>query len=69
MKIPKATIRKIMKKDGDIKISDSAAEAIAEMLEKRAKSIANYAVKRAKKQGRKTVSQEDVDTYRMKFGV
>ena len=38
------------------------------MLEKKAKKIASYAVKRAKESGRKSVLEDDIDTYRIKFG-
>lgn len=67
MKISNASIKKIVKKS-DVQISDSAANAIAKLLEKKARTIAKYAVKRAKKNGRDTVLSEDVDYYRLKFG-
>ena len=65
--ISKQTIKKMVNQSG-IAISDSAAEALAGMLEKRAKKIATYAVKRAKACSRKSVLAEDIDTYRIKFG-
>ena len=68
MKITSATVKRMVSERSDIKISSSAAAAIAKALEKRAKAIAKYAVKRAKKQGRSTVLSEDIDYYRMKFG-
>ena len=67
MKISNTAIKKIVKKS-DVQISDSAATAIARLLEKKAKTIAKYAVKRAKKSGRDMVLSEDVDYYRLKFG-
>ncbi|MFI5412886.1 MAG: histone-like protein [Candidatus Micrarchaeales archaeon] len=68
MKISNKVVKKMVKERTNITISDSAAGAIARLLEKKAKSIARYAVTRAKKSGRKTVLGEDVDSYRIKFG-
>ena len=65
--IPKQAIKSMVKKSG-IAISDSAADALAQMLERKAKKIASYAVKRAKASGRKSVLEDDIDTYRIKFG-
>lgn len=68
MKISNATIKNIVNKRTRVKISADAADAIARMLEKKATSIASFAVKRAKKQKRNVVLEEDIDTYRLKFG-
>ena len=65
--ISKQTIKSMVNRNG-ISISDSAADALARMLEKKAKKIASYAVKRAKASGRKSVLEDDIDTYRIKFG-
>jgi histone H3/H4 len=65
--ISKQTIKRLVNKSG-IAISDSAADALARLLEKKAKKIASYAVKRAKDSGRKSVLEEDIDTYGIKFG-
>ncbi len=69
-KISKASIKKMVKggSNPNFIISDKAAAAIARLLEKRAKSIAKYAVKRAKSKKRNTIMEEDIDTYRLKFG-
>lgn len=69
-KISKASIKKIIKNgsDSDVIITGKAADAIARMLEKRAKLIAKYAVKRAKGKRRNTVTEEDIDAYRLRFG-
>jgi histone H3/H4 len=50
------------------KLSDKAAEAIAAVLEKKAKSIASYAVKNAKKKNRDVVLKEDIEDYMLKGG-
>jgi histone H3/H4 len=68
MGLSKNDIKRIIKKEADIRVSDAAAKAIATLLETKAKTIAKYAVNRAGKKGRRTVTAEDVDTYRLRFG-
>ncbi len=67
-KISKAAIKKLVNVTGGVVISDSAASAIADLLEKKANRIAKYAVKRAKTKKRETVIAEDIDSYRVRFG-
>lgn len=51
-----------------VKISDNAAAAIAKMLEAKAGKIARYAVKRARSRKRGTVLEEDIESYKVRFG-
>jgi len=67
-KISKATIKKIVRMHNGAKLSDKAAEAIAAVLEKKAKSIASYAVKNAKRKNRDVVLKEDIEDYMLKGG-
>jgi histone H3/H4 len=67
-KISKAAIKRLVNTSGDVVISDSAASAIAALLEKKAKRIAKYAVKRAKSKKRGTVMAEDIESYKARFG-
>ena len=67
-KISKAAVKKLVNGAGGVVISDSAASAIAALLERKAKRIARYAVKRAKSKKRDTVTEEDIDSYRVRFG-
>ena len=69
-RIPKSSIKKIIKNGSnpDIIISDSAANAIARLLEKKARRIAKYAVQRARKKRRGTITEEDIDAYKLRFG-
>jgi histone H3/H4 len=67
-KISKATIKKLVNNSGGVMISDSAAAAIANLLEKKATRIAKYAVKRAKAKKRESVIAEDIESYRVRFG-
>ena len=68
--IPKNSIKKMLKNGSnpDLIVSDKAAAAIASILEKKAKRIAKFAVKRARCQKRSTITVDDIDTYRLKFG-
>lgn len=68
--ISKASIKKLVKSGSNpnVIVSDKAAAAIAAILEKKAEKIAKYAVERAKSKKRSTVTEEDIDTYRMMFG-
>lgn len=69
IKISKATVKKLINgSGGSVVISDSAASAIALILEKKATRISKYAVKRAKANKRNTVLQEDVENYKIRFG-
>ena len=68
--ISTASIKKIIKEkyNSDVIITEKAAKAIAKALEEKARRIAKYAVKRAKDKKRATITEEDIDTYRLKFG-
>ena len=67
-KISNAMIKKLVKEQTGTTISDTAAGAIAKLLEKKAKTMAKYAVARAKKKGRATVTEDDIYSYKMQFG-
>ena len=67
-KIVKATIKRLVNRNGPIKLTDKAAGSISTILERKAKKIARYAMAQAKKNGRKTILKEDIDSYRLKFG-
>ena len=64
-KIPKTAIKKLVKSSSDAMISNDAVEAMAEMLEKRAREIAEFAVARARKKERKVILKEDIEAYRI----
>ena len=67
-KISKATIKKLVNENSGVTLNDKAAEALVEILERKAKDIADYAVKNAKKKNRKTIMAEDIDEYVVKHG-
>ena len=67
-KISKASIKKLFNGNGSVVISDSAAAALASLLEAKAKKIAKYAVKRAKAKKRGAITEEDIESYKVRFG-
>lgn len=64
MPIAKQTARRILADAGAERISDKAAETLADMLNSFAYSVAKKAVKLAKHAKRKTVSDADVKLAR-----
>ncbi|MDE1811139.1 MAG: NFYB/HAP3 family transcription factor subunit [Candidatus Micrarchaeota archaeon] len=67
-RISTGAVKKLVKDSFSISVSDSAADAIAKILEAKAKKIAKYSVKRAKSRKRAMILEEDVETYKMRFG-
>lgn len=60
VEIPLATVDRLMRKAGAKRVSEDAAQAIAEVIEERALVIAAAAVKLAEHAGRKTVRDVDI---------
>ena len=58
-------IKKIVKEKYGARITEDAVEEIAAILEKKAKNIASYAVKRALEQKRQTITEEDIEAYEL----
>ncbi|MGB9703491.1 MAG: histone [Candidatus Micrarchaeales archaeon] len=56
----KDSLKKIIKKAGIKKISDSALEELSKALERNAKEIIEIAKERAKKEKRKTITAQDI---------
>lgn len=59
--LPIAPIKRLLKNSGAARISDEAAQELAEVLEQIGEDIARDASKLAKHAGRKTVKAEDID--------
>ncbi len=68
-KIPAQTIKKIIKQDFGLQITDDAAVAFARVLGKKAEVISKFAVKNAKKEKRNKVTRKDIEDYVMKKGL
>lgn len=67
--IPNSAIKGMIKKYAKASITDDGAAAIAAILERKAKEIAKFAVKNAKKGSRDKVTKEDISAYTFNEGV
>ncbi|MGC8567749.1 MAG: histone-like protein [Candidatus Micrarchaeia archaeon] len=61
--LSKTYIKKFVWESFHVKISDQAAGALVDLLNKKASSIAKYAVKSAKKDKRTTILEKDIKKY------
>lgn len=68
-KIPKQAIQKMIHRSFGFKITDDAANAMAKMLERKAKSISRFAVKNASHDKRTKVTKKDIEEYVMRVGL
>ncbi|HUB92819.1 MAG TPA: histone-like protein [Candidatus Saccharimonadales bacterium] len=64
--IPKASIKKFVKRYFKANITDEGAEEIVKILEEKAKEISRYAVDNAKRESRGKVTRTDVMKYVIK---
>lgn len=64
--IPKQAVKKIFNKYFGLQITDKGADALARVLEKKAKRISAFAVKNAKKDKRDKVTKKDIEDYVLK---
>jgi len=61
--LPKAAIKKLVKKYVGADLTDDGAEELAKALERHARTIAKFAVKNAKKEKRSSVTKKDIQEY------
>ncbi len=55
-----APVRRLLKKAGDLRINEEAADKLRELIGEYGMKIAEYAVENAAKDGRKTVLERDI---------
>jgi histone H3/H4 len=66
--ISKATVKRLVKENSGVMLSDEAADEIVEILERKAKEIAAHAVANAKRRNRSVILEEDIEDYAIKKG-
>lgn len=66
--IPKQAVKKIFGKYFGLQITDDGADALARVLEKKAKRISAFAVSNAKKEKRNKITKKDIQDYVLKVG-
>lgn len=62
-KIPKKSIKKLVKNYFGASITEDGADELAKILEKKANEISKFAVNNAKTKGRTKVTREDIKNY------
>ncbi len=67
--IPTQAIKRMVLHSFGLKITDDAARAMAQELERKAKRISRFAVSNAKKEKRNKVTKKDIEEYVMKIGL
>ena len=67
--IPKKSIKKMIQGSFGLQITDDAAGALAQLLERRARRISKFAVLNAKKEKRNKVTKKDIEEYVLKVGI
>ena len=67
--IPRQAVKKLFNKYFGLQITDKGADALARVLEKKAKRISAFAVKNAKKDKRNKVTRKDIQEYILKVGL
>ena len=66
--ISKAAVKRLVKENSGVRLSDGAADEIVAMLERKAREIAAHAVANAKRRNRSVILEEDIEDYAMKKG-
>lgn len=63
VRISKVVVKQLVHSSSGIVLNDKAAEALANILEGKAREIAAHAVANARKHNRSTILEEDVENY------
>ena len=59
-------IKKLVKKYTNANITDDGADAIAKLLEKKAREISSFAVRKAKEKKKNRITKEEINEYILK---
>ena len=59
-------IKKLVKKYTNANITDDGADAIAKLLEKKAREISSFAVRKAKEKKKDKITKEEINEYILK---
>jgi histone H3/H4 len=59
-------IKKLVKKYTNANITDEGADAIAKLLEKKAREISSFAVRKAKEKKKDKITKEEINEYILK---
>ena len=60
-------IKKLVKKYTNANITDEGADAIAKLLEKKAREISSFAVRKAKEKKKDKITKEEINEYILKY--
>jgi histone H3/H4 len=67
-KILKSEIKRLVKENSGVILNDKAANALVEILERKARDIAQHAVRNAAVKNRNVILEEDIEDYSVKYG-
>ncbi len=64
----KSEIKRLVRENSGVVLNDKATDALVEILEKKAREIAQHAVKNASVKNRSIILEEDIEDYSVKYG-
>jgi len=64
--LSRENIKKLVKKYTNANITDDGADAIAKLLEKKAREISSFAVRKAKEKKKDKITKEEINEYILK---
>jgi len=65
-RLSRENIKKLVKKYTNANITDEGADAIAKLLEKKAREISSFAVRKAKEKKKDKITKEEINEYILK---
>lgn len=64
--ISRTAVRQILQRSFNVKVTEKGAEKIAQILEREAGTISNFAVDNARREKRDKVTKNDIKQYRIR---